>query len=1084
MGFYGNITNTSRTQFQFDKTYPNRATMDNHVNIDGIFIGRYVLVEYDTQFGADWCTIAFQKTINGTLHFYSDAKATPATELFYGEGNLIADRYIRIPGVYTIPGTENSIVHNLDNPKQKLDLLYRIQPGTAGELISVKSLKELQGVPYNDNYTIDAERYGPSRGYDSTVWQKVFTDGTERYVMIAELNTIIPTFDIAADAPTSSPLIPHFDGDSSNVYYKVHWQPSWGFRIKSAYKDLLVHPVDDAGVTVPKIAPVSASSVSEDDMPSDEYTIWKKDGYDKNQSDPKKRYKHYIYKILDKNANPPTGTWVEDTGKTVEANQIPAAIYYNKDGFNPRIISYNNDIADTIKIEPTGVSGHYYNAHDGSYTTKVQADTQELSILLPSIGNAVAALWDIVYGNSELNNNTNVRDTSITWNTVGSIIPKNRGLRLVNMDEKGYLVDKEKVSTLAGSINSMHDLMGMIIQEVDTKKDSVNSKSKNYIFYDKNLGKFYRKHKGYNYTKFTPTKVNTTQGHTFFEEVTLLEDAQEFLKNCYYLENTPYSNIYNYIKETTYDNSLANNYYEVTGVVEANYDSSFSKEKDKIYEKLTTKEGESYYVLTKDENFLEEKIGIYHLIPEKSIKALPANTFLYSYGRPFGSTTILRIKSSEIVDNPTYADFEQGALYEKKNNKFYQANVNGEDFDSTKDYYRLTFISADHDRILAGISNNEQFFSILTEKITSETTLIVNVSYVEVPGITETNFIAGMYFIYDDSEKEYKLAMVYEEGKKYYSEYKQLTTQTIEIIPPKDVQTANIVNFMADRHYQVIKNNKKEIEYHLIRTLDRLATMNGPYVEILPNNINNTLDGFYIPNMYWYKVPSGARKDSYVLDSSLEPVKNRIYYREIQITKKTEQLNDIVVYEAHKYYYKKGDSYILDLRPNATEGVQYYKKNGLYVLEDSEGRLPVYKEWNYKITQVPSSVSLGTRAEKWEYQELQEFAQGMNTVHGLLLRIHDLMEFYDVHTRDNNVQGVLNRMNDLLSCFEDLKPSSIVTTDSYGNLTSATLADIILKELSANLNDTSSLSKTDSILKAFEKIEARLSRIETSLNLL
>ena len=1083
MGFYGNITNTSRTQFQFDKTYPNRATMDNYVNVDGVFIGRYVLVEYDTQFGADWCTIAFQKTIDGVLHFYSDKNATPATELFYGEGNLKVDRYIRIPGVYTIPGTETTVVHNLDDSKQKLDILYRIQSGSTGELIKVTPLKELQGVPYNDNYTIDAERYGPSRGYDSTVWQKVFTDGTERYVMVAELNTVVPTFDITADAPTSSPLIPHFDGDSSNVYYKVHWQPSWGFRLKSAYKDLLVHPVDEAGVTIPKSTPVSVSSVSELDIPSDEYTVWKKGGYDKNESNPQKRYKHYIYKILDKNSNPPTGTWVEDNGKVAEANQIPAAIYYNKDGFNPRIISYNNDINDTIKIEPTGVSGHYYNAHDGSYTTTVQADTQELSILLPSIGNAVAALWDIVYGNSEINNNTNIRDTSIEWNSVGSIIPKGKGLRLINTDDKGYFVDKEKVSTLAGSINSMHDLMGMIIQEVDTTKDSVDAKSKNYVFYDKNTGKFYRKHKGYQYTKFNPTTANTTQGHTFFSKVSSMEDVQDFLDNCYYLENTPYPNIYNYIKETVYDDSLLKNYYEVTGTTEAKFNSSFSKEKDNIYEKHTTQDGESYYILTKDENFLEEKIGIYHLIAKEDINALPTNTFLYVYGRPFGNVTILRIKSSEIVDNPSYLDFEQGALYEKKNNKFYQANVNGEEFDSSKDYYRLTFISADHDTILAGISSKEQFFSVLTEKITSETTLVVNVSYTEVSGISEATFIAGMYFIYDEAEKEYKLAMEYVEGKKYYNEHKQLTTQTIEVIPPKDVQVANIVTFIEDRHYQVIKNNKNEIEYHLIRTLDRLATMNGPYVEILPADINNTLDGFYIPNMYWYKIPSGARKDSYVLDSSLEPIKDRIYYREIQTVKKSTVLNEVIIYESHKYYYKKDDSYILDLRPNVTENVQYYKKNGLYVLNDTEGRLPLYKEWNYKITQVPSNISLATRKEKWEYQELQEFAQGMNTVHGLLLRIHDLMEFYDIHTRDNNVQGVLNRMNDLLACFEDLKPSSIVTTDVYGNLTSSTLADIILKDLSTTLNDTSTLSKTDSLLKAFEKIEARLSRIEASLNL-
>ena len=47
MGFYGNITNTSNTTFSFDRIYPNRLAMDANANNDGIFIGRYVLVEYE-----------------------------------------------------------------------------------------------------------------------------------------------------------------------------------------------------------------------------------------------------------------------------------------------------------------------------------------------------------------------------------------------------------------------------------------------------------------------------------------------------------------------------------------------------------------------------------------------------------------------------------------------------------------------------------------------------------------------------------------------------------------------------------------------------------------------------------------------------------------------------------------------------------------------------------------------------------------------------------------------------------------------------------------------------------------------------
>ena len=48
MGFYGNIKNTSRTQFSFDRIYANRVEMDNMASLDGIYAGRFVLIEYDT----------------------------------------------------------------------------------------------------------------------------------------------------------------------------------------------------------------------------------------------------------------------------------------------------------------------------------------------------------------------------------------------------------------------------------------------------------------------------------------------------------------------------------------------------------------------------------------------------------------------------------------------------------------------------------------------------------------------------------------------------------------------------------------------------------------------------------------------------------------------------------------------------------------------------------------------------------------------------------------------------------------------------------------------------------------------------
>ena len=47
MGFYGNIRNTTSNSFKFDRIYSNRTLMEQHANDDGVFGGRYVLVEYD-----------------------------------------------------------------------------------------------------------------------------------------------------------------------------------------------------------------------------------------------------------------------------------------------------------------------------------------------------------------------------------------------------------------------------------------------------------------------------------------------------------------------------------------------------------------------------------------------------------------------------------------------------------------------------------------------------------------------------------------------------------------------------------------------------------------------------------------------------------------------------------------------------------------------------------------------------------------------------------------------------------------------------------------------------------------------------
>ena len=99
------------------------------------------------------------------------------------------------------------------------------------------------GSAYQTNYNIDKEddpTHNIGRGYDSTVWRKVINSkGEQDYVMLAELNSVVPTFGLTVDAPTGEPIAPHFGKDLSNVYYPLHIQGNWGFRIAEAHPDKL-----------------------------------------------------------------------------------------------------------------------------------------------------------------------------------------------------------------------------------------------------------------------------------------------------------------------------------------------------------------------------------------------------------------------------------------------------------------------------------------------------------------------------------------------------------------------------------------------------------------------------------------------------------------------------------------------------------------------------------------------------------------------------------------------------------------------------------------------------------------------------
>lgn len=399
MGFYGKITHTgANTNFKFDKIYNNRKEMDDQADYDGVYIGRFVLVEY---------------------------------------------------------GEED----------------------------------------YSNNFEVDKQQYGVGRGFDSTVWQKTFQkieiekeDGTkeekqiQKYVMIAELNTVIPTFKITADAPTMMPLEPHFDKDSNNQVYWLHTQPAWGMRVKEAI--------------------------------------------DENYSD--------------ENVIRTNSKWNNVTNKIDETvEEVAANIYYNKDGFSKEKQSFVEDLRDNVSVTATGVSGNIYQGHDNNPSTA--PDIQEISIVLPSIGNAISDAWDVVYGAPEAANNK--RNLDIEWDS-------SAGVRMIEEGTSGYKYNSKNAESLAGCINSVHDLMGMIIEEANIvdAKDA----DENLIYYNNNNNIFERKHTTYDYTEVDGVK------DSYSYEAKNGLDLLKWENKYHYLDS-----LENYIIDNSATPTVSRNYYNI-----------------------------------------------------------------------------------------------------------------------------------------------------------------------------------------------------------------------------------------------------------------------------------------------------------------------------------------------------------------------------------------------------------------------------------------------------------------------------------------------------------------------------------------
>lgn len=190
MGFYGNITNTSKTTFTFDRIYNNRLQMDNNCASDGVFLGRYVLVEYGLP--ASQYIIGYLDN-NGNM--YDDpADRSDSHIILCEKGKMVKVNRNRYWYLYT------------GDTKSDGSPYWRYLTRITNDRVDDEQ--------YNKNYQIDYPVYG--RGYDSTVWIKQYVNNQETYIQIAELNTVVPNFSIYPLLPQD----PYVAVDNANIVYQ------------------------------------------------------------------------------------------------------------------------------------------------------------------------------------------------------------------------------------------------------------------------------------------------------------------------------------------------------------------------------------------------------------------------------------------------------------------------------------------------------------------------------------------------------------------------------------------------------------------------------------------------------------------------------------------------------------------------------------------------------------------------------------------------------------------------------------------------------------------------------------------------
>lgn len=310
MSLYGNVKKIGSASFQFDRKYPNRVEMDANAERDGVYAGRYVLVEYGYRFGKDDEDITSVNT-----------------------GTAISE----FPDGYKLINTEDGAVR-------------------------VEGVQENQA--FKTNAETDLRAYGAV--YDSTVWQKIYVSGKDKYVMVAELNALAPKLDITQDTPLT---------------YKVTENDIENYRTRG----IVTGKINERGELVETVRLTNTEE------------IYNKAYFD-TALDTELTYLMHL----------PTTLNLEIDSETVDFNENGFNIAYSypeDEGVSTIawIPKGHDDNGDVVYLDNYMKRGDGNTDNGGNEFATLQGgpypmDTKMLFMSFPALGNAMNALYNLLYG--------------------------------------------------------------------------------------------------------------------------------------------------------------------------------------------------------------------------------------------------------------------------------------------------------------------------------------------------------------------------------------------------------------------------------------------------------------------------------------------------------------------------------------------------------------------------------------------------------------------------------------------------------------------------------------------------------------